>query len=780
MVMLSSTLRGRVVKYHNTALKPNTLLVVSLEGREAISRPYRYEIDFVSQDAEIDPHAVLTTPGFLGMKQGVALSGGGRGIQSLKIHGLLSTFEQSGKALDWITYRGVLVPRLWTLSLNVQSRIFLDRTVPQIVEDVLKAAGFASDDYDMRANGRTYPKREYVVQYQESDLDFISRLMEHEGISYYFEQGDEKEKVVFADAPAGFVPMPGTSTFRYQPSGAGAVGSGDWFEEEVIRSFVARDRLLQKEVVLRDYNYRTPSVDLKVQEPAVEKGQGTFYEYGDHYKTADEGKAYARVRAEEIKCRQKTFTAGSEIRGAHAGLQFTLTDHYRAEFSTTYLITEVRAKLTQAIDLTARQGQTRATYQNEFDCIFADTPFRPARLTPKPKIVGTLNAKVDAAGDGKYAELDDQGRYKVILPFDLSGRKDGKATRFIRMAQPYSGPDYGFHFPLHKNAEVILTHIDGDPDRPIIASAVPNPEMGTTVKGANQSQCAIVTGGGNKLVLEDSDGGQQMALYSPTESTSFNIGAGCIDQKTDGCANEQIGIDKDVDVGANKKEKVGGTSTIDVVGDYLLSVAANVKEEASGAWDKTVKGKLTKMVLGPYFEIVAGLKSSTIGGVKHETVVGGDFKLSAAYKIDKNAIKSTKTSSIVSVTAGAQIKHVAPAIRINGYAKAEMVSGDSSAKCRPGSARLDSGAKVDVNAGGPLALWGGGSAKLESGGPVGVEAGGPVTVKGASAKVEAGTITLKGTVTVDGQTNCKKDVDIKGHLYVTESGHFCGSVLTWG
>jgi type VI secretion system secreted protein VgrG len=759
MVMLSSTLRGRVVKYHNPALKPNTLLVVSFQGHEAISRPYRYEIDFVSQDAGIDPHAVLTTPGFLGMKQGVAISGGGRGIQTLKIHGLLSTFEQSGKALDWVTYRGVLVPRLWTLSLNVQSRIFLDRTVPQIVEDVLKAAGFASDDYDMRANGRTYPKREYVVQYQESDLDFISRLMEHEGISYYFEQGDEKEKVVFADAPAGFVPMPGTSTFRYQPAGAGAVGSGDWFEEEVVRSLVARDRLLQKEVVLRDYNYRTPSVDLKVQEPAVEKGQGTFYEYGDHYKTADEGKAYAKVRAEEIKCRQKTFTAGGELRGAHAGLQFTLTDHYRAEFSTTYLITDVRTKLTQAIDLTARQGQTRATYQNEFDCIFADTPFRPARLTPKPKIVGTINAKVDAAGDGKYAEIDDQGRYKVILPFDLSGRKDGKATRFIRMAQPYAGPNEGFHFPLHKGADVILTHIDGDPDRPLIAAAVPNPETASPVTGSNQTTSVIHTGGNNKITIEDTDGRQQFKFECPTEGSIFTIGAG----------NSPAGFN--MGSAANMNVELGANDLLKAAGDQLAQIAGNIAHSSGGNHSTTVGGSKSIVVAGSNKRTVGGSDSATVGG-------SASMKAGGARGVTSGASISHKAAASHNIKAGASVSSKSGA--------ATNIKAGASVNIQAGaSVNAKAGASANVKSGGPTNIKAGGPVNIKSGGPTNIKAGGPCNIKGAVNNITGptnvkGATKIKGATDIKGATKIKGATDIKGATKIKGTTNINGTLKVKG
>ena len=167
----------------------------------------------------------------------------------------------------------------------------------------------------------------------------------------------------------------------------------------------------------------------------------------------------------------------------------------------------------------------KISYENAFTCIKADTQWRPELLTPWPSIHGVIHATIDAAASGEYAELDDQGRYKVKLPFDLSDVKDGKASRYIRMAQPYSGPGMGMHFPLHKGTEVLLIHIDGDPDRPIIVASIPNPDTESPVAGKNQTQCAIHTGGGNKIVIEDSAGGQRIALSSPTSNTFFSIGA---------------------------------------------------------------------------------------------------------------------------------------------------------------------------------------------------------------------------------------------------------------
>lgn len=523
MAVLSSTLKGRVLKFHSDAVEPHTLLLLSAEGQEALSSPYRFELELASQRTDLDSSALLQAPAYVGIKQGTTIKGSDkRGIRTLKYHGVVSSFAQGERGQGWVIYRAVLVPKLWRLSLNVGCRIFLDQTVPEIVEEVLKGNGFTAQDYEMKANARPYPKREYVVQYQESDLNFLSRLLEHEGIFYFFRQADDQEKVVFGDSTTAYESSPDENPIPYRPLEKGGVE--EWFGQEAIRTVTFRHQLIQSRVILRDYNYRTPSVDLKVSSPVAEGGFGTLYQYADHYKNSDEGKEMAKIRAEELKCRERLFHGSSNIRSFHPGLTFPLADHYREEFNRSYLITGVRHSLQQSMPL-GNLASVSASYRNEFSAIPADEVFRPERTTPKPRIFGTMHAKVDAGGSGEYAEIDDQGRYKVQLPFDLSGKNGGRASRYMRMAQPYAGPGMGMHFPLHKGTEVILTHIDGDPDRPIIAGAMPNPETEGPVAGGNQSQCAITTGGGNKIVIEDSGGGQRIAMASPHGNCSFYMGA---------------------------------------------------------------------------------------------------------------------------------------------------------------------------------------------------------------------------------------------------------------
>ncbi|MGH2627824.1 MAG: type VI secretion system Vgr family protein, partial [Anaerolineales bacterium] len=483
----------RVLSFHSGAVPEDTLLVSRMEGAEEISHPYRFEVELRSRKADFDFAEALRQPAFLGIKKGVKLKGeGGQGTQTLKIHGMLSLFRQEAKAKDWVTYRAVLVPRLWKLSLTVQSRVFLEKDIREIAGEVLKGAGFTTKDYEFKTSGR-HPKREFVVQYQESDLAFLSRWLEHEGIFYFFEQTDEGEKLVFGDSPSAHTPIAGDPNVPYRPAASEGtrVQGGeaqDWYKEEVVQSLAAEQSVIPAEVVLKDYNWRKPSEDLKVSAEVIAGGVGSVFNYADHFKDKDEGKALAKVRAEEIRCRQKLFTGAGDCRAFRAGATYTLADHYRTDFNASYLLVRVRHEASQALGF-PDSAASGATYRNEFTGIPADVPFRPERATEWPSIHGVMNAKVDAAGSGQYAEIDDQGRYKVKLPFDLSDRKDGKGSRYLRMAQPYSGAGMGMHFPLHKGTEVLLAFVDGDVDRPIIAASIPNAETGGPVSGGNQTQC---------------------------------------------------------------------------------------------------------------------------------------------------------------------------------------------------------------------------------------------------------------------------------------------------
>ena len=498
----------------SNGLPEDTFAVVEFKGTEGISRLYEFDITLASDDPEIDLKGVLQNPATLTVRGS---------DQDFPIHGILGQFEQLQEVKGRYFYRALLVPRVWHADLYRENQLFLDKTVPNIIEEILKQAGLTTQDYELKLT-KNYPQWEYICQYAETDFDFISRWMEREGIYFFFQQDENNEKLIITDSSTAHEDIRGDSTIPFSPP------SGIMPEKEAITAFICRQKRLPNKVILKDYNYRKPSLDLKAEAEVDSSGRGDVYFYGEHFKTPEEGNELAKIRAEEIRCRENVFHGEGTAANLCPGFFFALDGHYRQSYNQKYLIVEVEHEGHQTGSLWAgvgkeqAEGEEKLTYANRFTAIPTDYQFRPERKTPKSRFYGTMNATIDAAGAGEYAELDDLGRYKVKLPFDQSHMDGGKASRWVRMAQPYAGSEHGMHFPLHKGTEVLLTFVDGDPDRPVIAGAVPNPETASPVTAANQSESVIKTGGNNKIRIQDLVGSERIIMETPAANSWIRVG----------------------------------------------------------------------------------------------------------------------------------------------------------------------------------------------------------------------------------------------------------------
>ena len=292
----------------------------------------------------------------------------------------------------------------------------------------------------------------------------------------------------------------------------------------------------------------------------------------------------------------------SRIPFIRPGYTFDLKEHYRDDYNQTYLTVSLEHQGSQAAWLTSGLGgvlegyEEQPFYSNRFTAIEADKQYRPPRRTPKAHCYGTVNAVIDAAGSGQYAELDDMGRYKVILPFDRSGRKDGKASAFLRMMQPYTGSDNGMHFPLHKGTEVLLVFIDGDPDRPVIAGAVPNPDHPSPVVSGQSTMNAITSSGGNKIHMEDQAGSQRILMQSPTAGSFVRIGA-----RNDPDTQKNWGEDWDYNYNKHNKDGIAL-----VTGQGLDIQAGTVNKVVIGESTSTFVGLNAKVVMGERIDTTLG------------------------------------------------------------------------------------------------------------------------------------------------------------------------------
>ncbi|MCC6877490.1 MAG: type VI secretion system tip protein VgrG [Sandaracinaceae bacterium] len=446
--------------FHSAELEAGTFMVLGATVMERLGGIFEIEIHLALDDEipldEDTVHRVLHAP--------AALALGTSAEAHAPWFGVLREIELVSAVRDRrALYRAVLVPSLWYLGQTVRSRVFQNESVPDIVAAVLEETGVAFE----RALNETYPVREHVVQYQESDLDFVSRLCEHEGIFFFFDHTSGSDVVVLADHNGAF-------REAAQPE-VPFDARGDARVDHTVLTAIRRAwRVVPQHVILRDTNYRIPQTPLQVTHAVDEaQGLGLVSLYGDHFKDEAEGNRLARVRAEERALQGHLCYAETVAAPLRPGQSFTLSGHPTFDaFDVEYVVVASRHRLYTS-------GDEGACV--ELELLPKSIPFRPARVTRKPRIYGLMHARIDGETDSTLAPIDEQGRYKVLLPVDEAGAVGGRASRWIRRAQPYAGPNYGMHYPLHIGAEVILAHLDGDPDRPIIVGAVPSPATSSPV-----------------------------------------------------------------------------------------------------------------------------------------------------------------------------------------------------------------------------------------------------------------------------------------------------------
>jgi len=603
-------------QFQSQAVDKNTFAVARFHGEEGLSQLYSFEILLVSEKADLDLEAILQSPAVFTIK-----SKNG----DLPYHGILASFEQLHKADAWVFYRAVLRPKLWWLTLTHHNQVFLNKKLDQFLTDVLQDGGLSSGlDFQFKLQGQ-YPVWDYLCQFSESHFGFLSRWLERDGVYYWFEQDAQGEKMVASDTRIAHTPMPGFDAFHYAPP----TGLDATLADEVVKSFTLKRTPMPKSLLVKDYNYEKPSLDLTGRAMVADKGRGEIYLYGEHFKNLDEGNRLAQVRADEWKCREQVFSGMSNAPAIRPGYTFTLDRHYRSDFNQSYLTVGMSHEgsqeryLLSGLGVSGLSDQDNLFYRNHFECIPGTVQFRPVRETDKPRIHGSISAKIDAAGSGQYAELDSQGRYKVILPFDLSGRGGGKASAYVRMMQPYAGADMGMHAPLHKGTEVLLSFIDGDPDRPVIAGAIPNPETPGPVNDGNQTMVRLKSGGGNVIHMEDQEGSQRILLHSPTAGAFIRVG-----YKNDPDDKNEV----DDPQGACMKDNVEG---------IRASTEGNMTFESEdkctivhGDDFTRVEGDERYIILGMTEEFVAGLSTTMVGDNEFAGVAGGSEDVVIGLKVD--------------------------------------------------------------------------------------------------------------------------------------------------
>ncbi|HTJ81115.1 MAG TPA: type VI secretion system tip protein TssI/VgrG [Polyangiaceae bacterium] len=533
------------VRIESSAFDTGTVLVAELRGRESISRLFELEVRVVTGGEALDEDALLTSATSIVFERRDAA--GGATQEARRISGVVREIrDRSLSESQHREYVLTLVPRVWQSTLTSTSDVCMDMTVPDIIQKKLvDSAGLeAGKDVELRLKSR-YEPREFVVQYKETNLAFACRLAEDLGIHFFFEEGpDGREVMVFADDNSAFKPSaPASSAFTTRG------------ERALVFELEARRKLVPKAFAARDYNYRNPAMDLlgEAQVPAL--GTGKIDEYGPHAKTPAEATFYAKIRAEEANARSLEFEGKSDLPGLRAGSVVKLEGHPRGDLE--LVIVEVDHHVAQNV---AGFGDAKhEPYENTFRAILKATTYRPARVTPKPVVHGVVTGLVEAASPTELGAIDDQGRYRVMFMYDsVTGRGDGKASRPLRMAQPSAGASRGFHLPLKTGTEVIITCVNGDPDRPIIAGAVPNPQTPSPVTSANSEKsmwktnatsiamdddkprCKVSVNGDEHVFQIGEPNGPELGFFSGTTANAASManGASTVYSSTYGAYHE--------------------------------------------------------------------------------------------------------------------------------------------------------------------------------------------------------------------------------------------------
>ncbi len=504
------------------------LFVTACTGTEELGRPFCFELDLVSSDPSLDLHALLTNPAALVFERICRTADGRVGSVPYVYHGFFTDVRQVNQDLERNVYHATLRPHLWKLSYTRRSRIFSDqeanpwKTVPDLIVKLLGDIGLVEgNDFELRIDRtKAYPLHLYSVQYQETDYDFLHRWLEHEGISYHYQYdaASDAGQLIFTDDVSGYDVLAGNDEVVFDPVTAGdfgalfsAAGGGSWEVGPSIQELQVEHRQIPQEVILREYNYEDPDNDgMQISGVMDPDGIGFDYEYNNNYRTHAEGRFLLDVRRDYHRGRRMRISGHSDHRGFQPGCTFTLRKHFNRHISEKpYVLVSVRHEMRQVL---AGQGgsESQGSYVNAFEAQPAEITYRPPRETSWPRIPGVMSGRV-VGGSRDYAELDDMGRYKVDIDYDLSQETIGK----VRMAQPSVGDDAGFHFPLRKQTEVLLGHVDGDPSRPVILGAVNNINDRNVMncgKDASGTKSSLRSQGGNVIEMNDTVGSNGMVM----------------------------------------------------------------------------------------------------------------------------------------------------------------------------------------------------------------------------------------------------------------------------
>jgi type VI secretion system secreted protein VgrG len=614
-----------------TPLGKDVLLLAGFSGREEMSRLFRFDLDLLSATMDIKPTDIVG--------KAVTVSLLRPGGSPRYFNGVVSRFSAGSTSPQGLRqYRAEMVPWLWFLTRTADCRIFQNKSVPEVVEQIFKDLGFT--DYKKNLQS-TYDKWEYCVQYRETDFNFVSRLLEQEGIFYYFQQADGKHTLVLADQKSAYQDC----AEKEADYSAGSQAPNH------VASWEHRYELRPGKWAQTDYNFETPLVSLMSNTTSVVKlppnDKLEVYDYPGEYEKKSQGDAETKVRMEEEEVPYNVVHGGGNCRTFTPGAKFKLKSHACAGEAGDYLLVAVEHSATEPAYLAGAAGAQM--YANSFTCVPAAVQFRPARTTPKPVVQGPQTAVV-VGPSGEEIYTDKYGRVRVQFFWDREGKKDEKSTCWIRVAQPIAGKRWGTSFWPRVGQEVVVTFLEGDPDHPLITGTVYNADQmppylgdGPDDKHKNDNKVSgfksNTTKGGtgfNELRFDDTKDKQQVFIHAERDFDlriknerrervfgNYHLIVGYEkDGKKGGDQREMVYQDQHLDVKRNVVQKIEGSMQL-LVGGGDAPNPGNVDVAIKKDRAETIEGLAHLHVKKDRNEKVDGKQSLTVGGDQHEKVTGG-------------------------------------------------------------------------------------------------------------------------------------------------------------
>ncbi len=639
--MSEFTQEGRLIAI-DTPLGPDVLLLRSFTGTEGMSQIFRFRLDMLSTDFNINFDDIVGKR----VTIRILLEDGSYRY----LNGYISRFAQLPVEGHLARYEAEMVPWLWFLTRAADCRIFQEKSVPDIISKVFKDYGFS--DFELKLQ-KSYEPRVYCVQYRETAANFVMRLMEEEGIFFFFRHENGSHVMVIGDAPSVHQPIPQQPLIRYEHTLGPAPERG----EDVITEWRYEHELRTGRYALNDYNFETPSTSLLSQiDSTIDQGGNKKYEVYDYpgdYLDRSRGDKLVRLRIEEEETPHEVVSGASNCRALAVGFAFELTDHERRDQNVEYVVTSIAHSGHSGAFIAGTPGEG-ASYANRFTCIPSRVPYRPLRKTPKPVVEGVQTAVV-VGPSGEEIYTDKYGRVKVQFHWDRLGKKNEKSSCWIRVSEPWAGKNWGAVFLPRIGQEVIVDFLEGDPDRPIITGRVYNAEQMPPYKlPDHQTRSGIKTrstkgGGGsnyNEIRFEDKKGQEEIHIHAERNLRTM--------------------------VEADETRTVGGQRTTTIQKDDKLTVKEGDRiviveqkdhktEVSMGNHDTQVKmGNRTAKISMGNEEVEVSL-----GNVTHKAPVG-------TYKVEAMTVKVQATAMIELVCGASKITMnpgmiimQAPLIKIN-------------------------------------------------------------------------------------------------------------------